>query len=615
MITPAEAARFLARTAPFDSLPHDELARLADDAKVLELESGQLLVDSTASETEVVWVVYQGQVLLWAYDADVTAEPTEIVNVGGLVGFASLLIGGSVQFTARTNGPSTLLQLPDHLVRPVFSRPEGASYLAGQVSAGFAPAKVPFEGVLGSRPVGELLHADPVLVSPETSVRDAVRHMTEMRSSYVLIGLGDGEYGIFTDRDLRTKVVAVDISVDAPIHTVMTAPARVVTDDRVVTTVLIEMLEFGMRHMPVVNNRGQILGVLDDVDLLAASTRRSFFIRRAIASSITPDALVRSSAGIKRLVVDLHRGNTDPSTTSGILSVVIDSMVRRALELAIAETGDLSWSGIAWITLGSIARREAMPSSDVDSALSWADDREPDAKRYRRLATRVHQILDECDLPADRNGALASSPRFARSRSAWLQASRQWMAEPLENQGLIMSSLLIDGRVTWGDPTLHTVPVGFRRMRLDHPEALRLHLLDALSSKVWHRSFWDRLARRGDAFDLKTQLLTPVVNLARWCGLSVGIASASTPARLSSVAGNELLTDADLRILTDVFHQLQRIRMQHQVEQLTADQPPSDSIRLAELSVLDRGLLAESVREVAAVQRLLASRRSGETFG
>ena len=57
--------------------------------------------------------------------------------------------------------------------------------------------------------MGEILHADPVLVSGETSVRDAVRQMTEMRSSYVLIPLGNGEYGIFTDRDLRTRVVAV----------------------------------------------------------------------------------------------------------------------------------------------------------------------------------------------------------------------------------------------------------------------------------------------------------------------------------------------------------------------------------------------------------------------
>ena len=46
-----------------------------------------------------------------------------------------------------------------------------------------------------------------------------------------------------------------------------------------------------------------------------------------------------------------------------------------------------------------------------------------------------------------------------------------------------MSSLLIDGRVVWGDAALHTVPAAYRRMRDEHPNALRLQRLDALSGK------------------------------------------------------------------------------------------------------------------------------------
>ena len=40
------------------------------------------------------------------------------------------------------------------------------------------------------------------------------------------------------------------------------------------------------------------------------------------------------------LTVDLSRGGTDASATSGILSVVIDSVVRRALELDLAMLND-----------------------------------------------------------------------------------------------------------------------------------------------------------------------------------------------------------------------------------------------------------------------------------
>lgn len=53
--------------------------------------------------------------------------------------------------------------------------------------------------------------------------------VTEHHVSYALIRLPDGSLGIFTDRDLRTRVVAAGVSIDAPITQVMSAPARRVT--------------------------------------------------------------------------------------------------------------------------------------------------------------------------------------------------------------------------------------------------------------------------------------------------------------------------------------------------------------------------------------------------
>ena len=125
-----------------------------------------------------------------------------------------------------------------------------------------------------------------------------------------------------------------------------------------------------------------------------------------------------------------------------------------------------------------------MPSSDVDSALSWRDDMSSASAQLRAVAVRTHEILDGCGLPSDRNGAVASKPLFSRSQSEWFAAAQGWLDDPLRDQGLILSSLLIDGRVVWGDPSLHTVPAAYRSMRDEHPNALRLQLLDALSARV-----------------------------------------------------------------------------------------------------------------------------------
>lgn len=329
-------------------------------------------------------------------------------------------------------------------------------------------------------------------------------------------------------------------------------------------------------------------------------------LRRSIGLAADADELQAAAQRVTHTASALFRSGTKASATSGILSIVIDSVVRRALELALSEAppdAGTPTSGFAWLTLGSIARREAMPSSDVDSALSWRDDLSPAGDQLRATARRTHAILDGCGLPSDSNGAVASSPNFARSQGDWARAARGWLDDPLVGKGLILSSLLLDGRVVWGEAALHTVPAAYRRMRAEHPNALRLQLLDALSGRVRARSLRDVLSRRGGTFDLKSHAVTPIVNLARWGGLVGDVASASTPTRLEAAAACGALSERDAATLGEVFAMLQRLRMTHQVEQLVAGHSPGDVITMSELSPLNRSLLNDGLREIAAVQR------------
>jgi CBS domain-containing protein len=593
-------ASYLANHPPFQSMSEECLADLASVASTHTFGTGELVVDYTEDVPDEIWVLRSGQVALLA-DSSADAESVDSITPGGVFGIFPLLTDGQVKFTARATEPSTLLKLPGSRVRAVFAKPAGLSYLASTAWDTRAEQNKAQRPSLTA--VGDLVPAEPVFTSADTSVRDAVRHMAARRSSYVLIALPSGELGIFTDHDLRVRVVAAGAGLDVPVGRVMSAPARTVTMDRVASTVLMDMLESGMKHMPVVDHHGRVLGVVEHTDLFASSTRQSFLLRRTIALAADPAELATAARRIGGLVVDLFRGGTDAAGTSAVLSVVIDAVVRRALDLELADHVGRWRNQFAWLTLGSVARREAMPSSDVDSALSWADDLTADKSLLTRLATGVHSTLDLCGLPADRNGAVASKPRFARSSSGWAEAAARWLDDPMHDRGIVMSSLLLDARVVWGDAELHTVPAAFSRMREEHPNALRLQLLDALSGKPRTWSLRDVVAGRGGTLDLKNHALTPIVNLARWGGLTVGIVSASTPTRLEAAAGNGILSEADATILQEVFELLQRLRMAHQVDQLAAGLTPGDVITMSELSPLSRSLLTDGVREVAAVQR------------
>jgi len=632
----SELADFLGAHPPFQGASPAVLTDIAGAAVELDYASGAWVVGPTSKldVADTVWVVRTGRVVIvHSDDTSPASVPIDTIGPGGVFGFSALLVGGTVEFCARAPEPSTVLRLPGELTRPLFATPTGLAFLADAVTSASTHRGGAAEGSAG-RAVGELLSAPPVFVSVGTSVRDAVRHMTEQGSSYVLVPLRGSRYGIFTDRDLRVRVVAAGIGVDTPVEHVMTSPTETVTADRLAGTVLMDMLELGLRHMPVVSSRGEVLGVVEDSDLHAASTRRSFVVRRAVTSATTSAELADAGRLVPGLVADLFRGGTDALAISAILSVVVDSLVRRAVEIEWAARPEVPRHNFAWITLGSVARREAMPSSDVDSALTWSDTTADPYVRGRSnsvprtrdevlmgLAARVHASLDGAGLPSDTNGAVASSPRFARSAGQWESAAAHWLSNPFGDRGkagtsgrsagstpagdsgLIMSSLMIDGRVVWGPRELNTVPEAYRRLLVDNPDALRLQLRDALAGRARLRSLRDVLARRGGTFDLKAHALTPIVNLARWGGLSVGMASASTPARLAAASGNGMLSERDVTTLTEVFALLQRLRLSHQIDQMTAGHRPGDVLIMADLSPLERSLLTDGIREIAAVQR------------
>lgn len=260
---------------------------------------------------------------------------------------------------------------------------------------------------------------------------------------------------------------------------------------------------------------------------------------------------------------------------------------------------------LTWLALGSLARREAVPSSDVDSALVWAGDGQGSAGYARELAERVLAGLAACGFRADPNEAVATNPLFARSYDDWVAAARGWLADPTRERAPILVSLAVDARPVWG---VRTAPVAdaFRDARR-HPDLLRLLGRYALAHRPptgFLRDFVvEHSGRRRGKLDLKRGGLVPIVDLARWAGMAAGVTSASTPARLRAAAAAGTLDPGPAATLEEAFHLVLQLRLTHQVEQLRAGEEPDDLVRPADLSPVTRVSLREAFRTVATVQR------------
>jgi CBS domain-containing protein len=289
---------------------------------------------------------------------------------------------------------------------------------------------------------------------------------------------------------------------------------------------------------------------------------------------------------------------------------VHDAVTRRLIELAMERTP--IETPFTWLVLGSVARREAFPSSDQDSAVAWQGDGD-DPEVREALASLAAEVVEggrRSGFPACPNGAVASKPLFLRSEGEWRRVAESWLSDPTQEKALILVSVLVDGRPVWpeeGRSLLSDVFAGGH----DHPTLMRRLASFAVSHKPPTGFFRDFVVehdgeRRG-TLDIKRGGLVPVVDIARWAGMKAGVAEASTPARLDAAERAGVLTPqvaATLRVAFELFTDL---RMNHQIEALRAQRAPDDAIDPGSLEPLTRRYLKEAFRAVADVQRGLVN--------
>jgi CBS domain-containing protein len=304
-----------------------------------------------------------------------------------------------------------------------------------------------------------------------------------------------------------------------------------------------------------------------------------------------------------------------------VYSVAVDALTRRMLEL---EVGRWESTGpsveFAWLALGSQARREALPSSDVDSAIVWFGEHEEEPARARllELSRAVLAGLQRCGLRADEHGVNASDAPFVRSLASWQRVVRSWISEPTQEKALILSSVLVDSRPVWGVHTGTPVSDTFR-LAPSSPALLRLLARFALSHRpptgFFRGLVVEHTGEHRGRLDLKQGGVVPIVDLARWGAIAAGVTSASTMERLRAAADAGTLSPADAHSLEDAFELINNLRVEHQVAQLRAGAEPDDHVNPAELSGLMRTQLKEVFRAVTSIQKRLTSELSVGTRG
>jgi CBS domain-containing protein len=600
-----DVAAFLAAYPPFDGLDGDQLRRVAAAAQVEFFPAGTTILERSGEPAAYLYVVRKGAVEILDQ-----GRLVDLIGEGETFGELSLVSGQGPVASVRTAEDTLCYLIPGALAQELLQGASGARFLASvarrRLDSTVAPTEMPD---LLTR-VGAQVRRPLVTAPPDATVAQVASLMTEERVSSLLIPLGEG-WGIVTDRDLRSRVLAAGRSADTPVTEVMTSPIVTVPAETRVAEVLLGMLERGIHHLPVTDRTGTVIGMVTDTDLLDLAQQSPFVLKSAIERAADHDAAVAAARDLPETVATLVGTSVDPVDIGHVIAVTIDALSRRLLELGIARLGEppVPW---AWLALGSEARREQAMFTDQDHALALepGDRADEDVDPYfAELARAVTDGLEAAGIHRCHGNAMAEHPALRRSVDGWVEAFSGWMQDP-GAEGSILSSIVFDYRQIAGplqaEPALDEVVQSAPRA---YPMFVRHLSRRALDLKPPTGFFRDLVVEaKGEhagRLDIKHGGITIVTNLARAYDIRTGRSDKGTLERLRAACDAGQISEGSRDALEETFRLLWAIRLEHQVAQHRAGEAADDFVDPQELGPVQRRALKEAFRIIAAEQRAL----------
>ena len=108
---------------------------------------------------------------------------------------------------------------------------------------------------------------DYVCIQPSTPLSEAIERMREDEGGCAIICEDARIVGIFTERDLMTKIIGNQVDMSSPVSQWMTTTVETLTPAATIGDVVRVMNEKGHRNIPVVRD-GQLVGSISVFDVI-----------------------------------------------------------------------------------------------------------------------------------------------------------------------------------------------------------------------------------------------------------------------------------------------------------------------------------------------------------
>ena len=595
-----EFVDFLAKQPPFNAISTLDLEAISAEIEVEYFTHGTVVVAAGSDPLDHLYIVRTGKVEVLDKGSVV-----DELHSGDAFGHISVLTGLPPQYSVRTSEDTLCYRMPDP--RRFISDPSALKF--GHFGTLITRHRLTASALMSDAQSNVTRYMREILwVKATQSVREVAESMTSAEQSFALVDSPMG-VGLVTDRDFRSKVGRGEFGLDSPIGAMMSHPLITVSNKVSLASAFLQMVERGVHHLVVVDDYEKPIGVVRAMDLSSIQLRNPLLIRAAIESAQSIDELASASQLLKPSLVELHDNGIPSLHVAGLMSAIVSAILTRVLTLSSSVDEPVPHS---WLILGSIARGEPLPASDVDTAIVWADQRgEVDATdEITTNAKRILTLMEQCGLEKCSNGANADNALFSRSRSAWIDISSAWLTDPTRAGALLLSSIAADNQPLTQVTLGRTIMENIRETARSHEylsEALRFALVKKPPIGFVKDFIVDQSGENRGGLNLKEGGLAPIASLARWCAIAQGDVRGGTIDRLRRASESGLLQGEEGDVLIGAFTEIHQLVFDEEIADIRAGRKANTWISPDSLDSLTRRHLRESFRSISSIQGVIES--------
>jgi len=472
--------------------------------------------------------------------------------------------------------------------------------------------------------VGDFMRPSVMVVPSEQAVGEVVGAMAAGgRSSAVLVDAAGRVAGILTERDV-TRRVATQTGREAPVSQFASRPVQTVKADDYLYRAVARMRRHNLRHLPVVDEAGRPIGMVNLIDAVAVAADRML---RQI-DRLTRESTLEGMAEVKHAQIEiaseLLADNLPAPEIQALFTEVNHDIHRQVLGGAMRALAEAGWGGppvpFTLLIMGSGGRGENFLYPDQDNGFILAD--YPDDEHGRvdpyfiALAERFNDDLDRVGFPLCRGHVMARNPLWRKTESQWREQVMLW-ARRRSPVAVLFADIFFDFRGVAG--------------ALDSANALRAHVTEVLRSYpallstmvrdetnksvalgLFGRLVTDTSGQSPGRIDLKMHGTMPLVASMRLWALKMGVPETGTLARIAALAASQTISRDDADELSAAFNHVTFCLLRQQLADFRTGRQVGNFVDPEALLRREREQLRGALR---AIERFRTETRSHFTEG